>query len=209
VVVVGQYAVGKSSIIKQLTDQQFSDGQVATIGVEFREKVIDDVNLQIWDIAGQQRASFLVTQYYRHALCAVIVADVTKMGMQYQHETIQWRDDVLQKATPPPGYQLDDGQLPLFIVFNKIDLLPAGPERDNVMQHWREFASDHGFTRAYFTSAKDYASVLEVFRNVADVVAKIPQLRVDTTRRPADILGRNQNGSGSPPGAKSGDKCPC
>lgn len=106
VVVVGDYAVGKTSLIRQLTTRQFSMQSAATIGVEFKEHRLDNCVLQIWDVAGQSAASSMTKQYYRFATAAAVVADVTKESSFAV--ALEWRHDIITKmssatASSPAG----------------------------------------------------------------------------------------------------------
>lgn len=54
---VGDSAVGKSSLLLRFADNEFNDNYMATIGVDFRFKSVTvcnrTVKMQIWDTAGQ------------------------------------------------------------------------------------------------------------------------------------------------------------
>ena len=71
ILIIGESGVGKSSLLLRFTDDQFDPDQEATIGVDFKVKVIDNhgnrVKLAIWDTAGQERFRTLTPSYYRGA----------------------------------------------------------------------------------------------------------------------------------------------
>ena len=79
---VGDSAVGKSSIITRFCDDEFQEDTSPTIGVDYRSKIMDvndsDVKVIIWDTAGQERFRTITNIYYRgtHGLC--MVYDVTR-----------------------------------------------------------------------------------------------------------------------------------
>ncbi|XP_063211025.1 ras-related protein Rab-18-B-like isoform X1 [Chroicocephalus ridibundus] len=79
---VGDSAVGKSSLLLRFTDGAFDPGLKPTVGVDFKVKkmVIDGhaVQLAIWDTAGQERFRTLTPSYYRGAQGVVLVYDVTR-----------------------------------------------------------------------------------------------------------------------------------
>ena len=79
--IIGDTASGKSSIMNRFTDNTFTDDFMGTIGVDFKFKniVIDncDVKIQIWDTAGQERFRTITKTYYRGAHGVIIVYDVT------------------------------------------------------------------------------------------------------------------------------------
>ncbi|KAF3443210.1 hypothetical protein FNV43_RR12891 [Rhamnella rubrinervis] len=79
--------VGKSNLLSRFTRNEFSLESKSTIGVEFATRSIhvDDkvVKAQIWDTAGQERYRAITSAYYRGAVGALLVYDVTR------HETRQ------------------------------------------------------------------------------------------------------------------------
>lgn len=96
VVIVGDYGVGKTSLIRQLTQRQFLTNSGTTIGVEFKEHRFPNAVLQIWDIAGQQYMSSMTRQYYRWASAAIVCVDVTKDSTF--EVALDWRRDVMEKV---------------------------------------------------------------------------------------------------------------
>jgi small GTP-binding protein len=82
IVVVGPSGVGKTAIVTQLVSHTFKDQTPLTIGVEFKSFTVqaDDqsVKLQIWDTAGQERFRSVSKAYFRGAVGAVLVFDVTQ-----------------------------------------------------------------------------------------------------------------------------------
>jgi len=100
VLVVGDIGVGKTSIIKRYVHNIFSMHYKATIGVDFALKVINwdprtVVRLQLWDIAGQERFGNMTRVYYKEAVGAFVVFDVTRVGT---FEAVQkWKNDIIAK----------------------------------------------------------------------------------------------------------------
>ncbi|XP_074578974.1 ras-related protein Rab11B-like isoform X2 [Curcuma longa] len=81
-VLIGDSGVGKSSLLSRFTRNEFSLESKSTIGVEFatrsirvNEKVI---KAQIWDTAGQERYRAITSAYYRGAVGALVVYDITR-----------------------------------------------------------------------------------------------------------------------------------
>ena len=66
---VGDSAVGKSSLLLRFADNEFNENYMITIGVDFRFKSINVnnkiVKMQIWDTAGQERFRTIVNTYYK------------------------------------------------------------------------------------------------------------------------------------------------
>lgn len=81
-VLIGDSGVGKSNLISRFAKDEFRLDSKPTIGVEFayrnikvRDKLI---KAQIWDTAGQERFRAITSSYYRGALGAMLVYDITK-----------------------------------------------------------------------------------------------------------------------------------
>lgn len=80
-VLLGESAVGKSSLVLRFVKGQFHEYQESTIGAAFLTQTIclDDatVKFEIWDTAGQERYHSLAPMYYRGAQAAIVVYDIT------------------------------------------------------------------------------------------------------------------------------------
>jgi small GTP-binding protein len=125
VLVVGDVCTGKTSLIRRYVHGFFSPEHRTTVGVDFALKSVklednnsrsgDCVSLQLWDIAGQERFHGLSRVYYRDALAALVVFDLTHRASL--DSAIRWVADiqdkvVLRDATP----------IPVILVANKSDL---------------------------------------------------------------------------------------
>ncbi|CAD6271571.1 unnamed protein product [Miscanthus lutarioriparius] len=82
VVLIGDSGVGKSNLLSRFTKNEFSLESKSTIGVEFatRSLQVDGkvIKAQIWDTAGQERYRAITSAYYRGAVGALLVYDVTR-----------------------------------------------------------------------------------------------------------------------------------
>ena len=82
IVLIGDSGVGKSNILWRFTDHKFSVDSKATLGVEFASKALKigerSIIAQIWDTAGQERYRSITKTYYKEAVGALIVYDITK-----------------------------------------------------------------------------------------------------------------------------------
>ncbi|XP_061665029.1 ras-related protein Rab-38-like [Syngnathoides biaculeatus] len=155
VLVVGDLGVGKTSIIQRYVHRVFSQRYRATVGVDFALKVLrwdrgTVVHLQLWDIAGQERYGNLTRVYYKDAVGALVVFDVTRIST-FQ-AVLKWKGDLDSKVA------LSDGRpVPAVLLANKCDqrrlgLCPKLPELEN-------FSRDYGFVDCFETSAKDDTDV--------------------------------------------------
>merc|ERR1712070_470664 len=82
VVLIGDSGVGKSNLLTRFTRDEFKQDSKSTIGVEFATKTITVdkkvIKAQIWDTAGQERYRAITSAYYRGAVGALLVYDITK-----------------------------------------------------------------------------------------------------------------------------------
>ncbi|KAJ4969924.1 hypothetical protein NE237_003023 [Protea cynaroides] len=82
IVLIGDSGVGKSNILSRFTRNEFCLDSKSTIGVEFATKTLQvdgkTVKAQIWDTAGQERYRAITSAYYRGAVGALLVYDITK-----------------------------------------------------------------------------------------------------------------------------------
>lgn len=151
--VIGDLGVGKTSIIKRYVHQIFSHYYRATIGVDFALKVIQwdnntVIRLQLWDIAGQERYGNMTRVYYREAVGALVVFDVTRASTF--EAVLKWKDDLDSKVT------LNHGRpVPAVLLANKSDQLPPhSPKLDT-------FCRENGFVGWFETSAKENTNIDE------------------------------------------------
>ncbi|XP_037543301.1 ras-related protein Rab-38 [Nematolebias whitei] len=155
VLVIGDLGVGKTSIIRRYVHQTFSSNYRATIGVDFALKVLnwdsETVRLQLWDIAGQERFGNMTRVYYREAMGAFIVFDVTRPTTF--EAVIKWKEDLDSKV------MLADGQsIATVLLVNKCD---QGRELTNNGIKMDQFCKEHGFVGWFETSAKDNLNINE------------------------------------------------
>jgi small GTP-binding protein len=113
--ILGDFAVGKTSLVRRFVHQQFSDKYLTTVGVKVDTKpvALDDgraLKLAIWDIAGTDTPTERFLRYARGAAGFLLVADATRA------ETLECcaelRDAVIARLGP----------LPHVLLINKCDL---------------------------------------------------------------------------------------
>ncbi|KAF3485600.1 hypothetical protein F2Q69_00055398 [Brassica cretica] len=115
VVLIGDSGVGKSNLLSRFTKNEFSLESKSTIGVEFatRSLNVDDkvIKAQIWDTAGQERYRAITSAYYRGAVGALLVYDVTRHSTFENVET--WLKELRNHTDP---------NIVVMLVGNKSDL---------------------------------------------------------------------------------------
>ena len=82
IVLVGESGVGKTNLLSRFSRNEFNLESKATIGVEFDTKRIEHegeiIKAQIWDTAGQERFRAITSAYYKGAMGALLVYDISK-----------------------------------------------------------------------------------------------------------------------------------
>jgi Ras-related protein Rab-11A len=151
---VGETGAGKTSFANRLVDNDFSYLYESTIGVDFRckMKTLDNntvIKSHIWDTAGQEKFTSIITNYYKGIAGAIIVFDVTKRASFDRVEF--WRKEIAK-------YRNSTDPMVILIVANKIDRL----DRVISTREAREYALKHNFLFAE-SSCKDNINVEEAF----------------------------------------------
>ena len=165
VCVIGDFAVGKSSLIRRYVLNEFSTDYHATLGVNIH-KYSDDVsthgggtealNLIIWDVEGGEPDSGKVETYLQGAAGAIVVGDVTRPD---HAASMAGHAALFQKLRP--------GR-PVIFAINKIDLLDGTPETSEGIGLANEFG-----TETVYTSAADGTAVPELFRTLGTRILQI------------------------------------
>ncbi|XP_022771555.1 ras-related protein RABA5b [Durio zibethinus] len=115
IVLIGDSAVGKSNLLSRFARNEFDNNSKATIGVEFQTQVVEidgkEVKAQIWDTAGQERFRAVTSAYYRGAVGALIVYDISR---RTSFDSIKrWLDELTTHC---------DSTVARMLVGNKCDL---------------------------------------------------------------------------------------
>jgi small GTP-binding protein len=172
IVAAGATSVGKSSIIKRLISGSFESNISGTTGADFFTYNCpidgDTIRLQIWDTAGQERFHSISKSYFRSAVGAILVYDITSLTSF--DSLMDWLPD-LQALALPNAY--------ILLVGNKVDLEAERTVAPGVV---REFAEMHGLETVE-TSAFNGKGVTEAFARLAFEVHARAKLNVPV--RPA------------------------
>ncbi|MFW9853561.1 MAG: Rab family GTPase [Candidatus Thorarchaeota archaeon] len=160
IVLIGDGAVGKTSIRRRYMGEGFRTDFLATMGADFaflRTKIDDyDVNWQIWDLAGQPAFRNVMKAYYKGAFGALAVYDIT------QPKTLDsidvWIAEVRERAETFP-------ELPVVLIGNKIDLREEVTSSLKTVQGFAKAkALNSGFVE---TSAKTGEAIEDAFEMLA------------------------------------------
>ncbi len=161
VCLVGEIAVGKTSLVRRYTVGSFDERYTTTLGINLSKKVLDlppsrgdppaRLELIVFDIMGQRKLRELLTEsYFKGTQGLLAVCDVTR------RETLEELPNWIEMAKEVAG------RVPLVIAANKMDL--AGDSRfgeSDVSQVARAYEGEW-----LTTSAKTGANVEEAFRRL-------------------------------------------
>lgn len=163
VLVIGDFGVGKTSLIRRYTEGVFNPAYKITIGVDFSLKHLvwnkKHITLQLWDIAGHERFGYMTRVYYKYATAAVIVFDLSRPATL--HSVLKWKEDLCAKVSQPNGRPL-----PVLLVANKCDL-EAHPYNARFLS---AFCQEHGLAGWFPTSAKENININEAMRCLVEEV---------------------------------------
>jgi len=124
-VLLGEAAVGKSSLVLRFVSNEFQANKEPTIGAAFLTQKcrLEDrvLRYEIWDTAGQERFHSLAPMYYRNAQAAVVVYDVTKAPTLEKAKS--WVKELQRQANP---------NIVIALVGNKLDLVSSGADSASV-----------------------------------------------------------------------------
>lgn len=162
VCLLGDFAVGKTSLVRRFVHNRFEDKYLSTIGVKVSSKRFVmgkdnhqvDLTLMIWDLAGGEEFNHMRASYLRGAAGALLVCDMTRAETLHRLQT--YVDDLAQIHQ----------QTPLVIAANKIDLTEQ-------FQLTEEQVADvaHNIDAPYFlTSAKRGDEVDTAFRLLGQMI---------------------------------------
>mmetsp|Transcript_2318 Transcript_2318/g.1661 ORF Transcript_2318/g.1661 Transcript_2318/m.1661 type:complete len:219 (-) Transcript_2318:48-704(-) len=205
VVLIGDSGVGKSNLLSRFTRNEFNLESKSTIGVEFATKSIQvdgkTIKAQIWDTAGQERYRAITSAYYRGAVGALLVYDISK---QSTFENVdRWLKELKDHA---------ESNIVIMLVGNKSDL-----------KHKRAVATEDAMAFAernnlafIETSALDSTGVDEAFRQILTEIYRLMYQRAiaaegqkggEAMRGERLNVNGNKKGKGKQPPPSNGACC--
>jgi len=182
-VLLGEAAVGKSSLVLRFVNNDFQPNKEPTIGAAFLTQKCQlpnrTIKFEIWDTAGQERFASLAPMYYRNAQSALVVYDLTKPSSLVKAR--HWVAELQRQASPG---------IVIALVGNKLDLCDEdtsatrtdeqseqeggegdvdGNARRVGIREAKAFADEENLL-FFETSAKSGHNVSEVFTAIANAI---------------------------------------
>ncbi len=159
VCVVGDFAVGKTSVVERFVNNHFSEKYLSTVGVKIDTKEIAFADqgivqkLVIWDVAGSDRFSHAEFAYLRGAQGYIFVADGTRPA------TLGAAADLGEQIAQQYG------AVPSVLLVNKRDLTAEWDVSDD-----RIAALEASWKYVYLTSAKSGDGVEHALTRLAEMI---------------------------------------
>ncbi len=144
ILLLGDFSVGKTSLVRRYVDGAFDDKYLTTIGVKISKKMFNiegiESEMLIWDVEGSTPSKKISLGYYKGASGAIFVADITRRDTV---NNLKEHIDIFLNENPDAKY---------LIAYNKSDML-NDIARENIVLDENTF----------FTSAKEDSNVEELF----------------------------------------------
>lgn len=149
---VGDFAVGKTSLTQKFVNNVFSEKYLTTIGVKIDTVEVDGTKLIIWDVAGRDSLSPINASYLVGAAGLVLVADGTRSN------TIENLNDIWTTVRDRTG------DVPVVVAINKSDV-DGFDINEEMVEQFRSVGWD-----VYCTSAREGHNVPEMFARLVEKI---------------------------------------
>ena len=167
VCLVGEIAVGKTSLIRRYVQNMFDDHYIMTIGTKISKRSVEvsevrgaedvTIDMTIWDIMGEKGFRQLLKDAYFYGANGILaVCDRTRMNTLSDLD--DWIDHVLRVV----------GEIPVLVAVNKADLAEQAAFDDDAV---RAFAKAYNAPWSY-TSAKTGENVADAFEAIGRAMAE-------------------------------------
>ncbi|MGB7441337.1 MAG: Rab family GTPase [Coleofasciculaceae cyanobacterium] len=168
VCLLGDFSVGKTSLVRRFVERQFSDQYLSTVGVKISQKTVAgqvtpqqgkvDVQMLIWDLEGNTKFKAITPMYLRGASSALVVADLSRQV------TIEHIPNHIQGflSVNPHGF--------VIIALNKADKFTEDELKKALNS--LQLQQQDKVIDIYLTSAKTGSSVDSMFQKLADKMSE-------------------------------------
>lgn len=160
---VGEFAVGKTSLIRRFVERQFEDKYLSTVGVKISKKTLMlplagqsapvEFQLVIWDLEGQTKFEAIAPSYLQGAGGAIVVGAVDRPATL---DNLQNQIQLFAAINP---------NRPVIVALNKSDLLSSDQQRSHLQAS--RAGLDAKIIDCQLTSAKNGDNVDKLFETLA------------------------------------------
>jgi len=152
---IGDFAVGKTSLVTRFVRQTYTDKYLTTVGVKVDTKMVtladgQEIKLILWDIAGNNALTSTTASYLRGAAGFLLVVDGTRL--QTWHSALELREAVVAQL----------GEKPFVVLLNKADLVEQWEIKDDLIEEKQQLG-----WQVLSTSAKTGENVEAAFLDLA------------------------------------------
>jgi Ras-related protein Rab-8A len=168
---LGDMAVGKTSLMMRLTDDEFNLNIIGTAGIDLKKKTLniegEDVKVLIYDTAGHDRFRLIAKSQYKGSNGIVLIYDIT--DRKTFDNVTRWMEDIKENT---------DSQVEVMLVGNKID-----KANDRIVNSEEGQALGQKFGVSFVeTSAKTGEGVntafLNIVKNIYHKIKEVPKVEV-------------------------------
>jgi small GTP-binding protein len=184
ILIIGDSGTGKTSLVNLYVYGKFNKVHKPTIVGTFQNKNYDyygkQLKLTLWDIAGnywfigltyspflgQDRLGGVSKLFWRDAVGAVVVCDVTRP--ETLENAILWKQQMEDYISGDPSME----KIPFVLAINKMDLVEDNEDRKTSQEYYNSFSKTNGFSAAIKTSAKENMNVDETFSALVESIVR-------------------------------------
>ena len=157
IVLLGESAVGKTSIIQRFTNDTFDLNCISSLSAQFNSKTIkvngETIKFDVWDTAGQEKYRSLARIFYKDAKVIIFVYDITNLK-SFQEIQNYWYSETKDSC---------DNDVIYALVGNKSDLYEKEEVNEIDAQKYAEEINAIFKT----TSALSNVGINNLFENIA------------------------------------------
>ena len=192
-IILGDAAVGKTSLFKKLTTEQFDPKVISTIGIDKRTLSIvintedegeKDLDIYLFDTAGEERYRTISVSYFRDSKGLLMMYDITK------NESFQNIEDWLKNIKESLG---DNDDYLMILLGNKLDLVNINKdEREVDTEEAKNFCEKNNIFWGGECSVKDIAieDLKNMFKSFIEEIYK--KVGHNVVRRNSSVLMRSK-----------------
>ena len=164
---LGDFNVGKTSLVRRFVEDKFSDRYLSTVGVKVSRKSVNirtdrdlqQVDLLVWDLEGNTKFKSITPSYLKGASGSIIVADLSRSSTL---KNLNQHIKLFLEVNP---------QGSVVIALNKADLIPQ-EKLERLVENYRSYNFDR-IVSIYTTSAKTGENVDAIFNELATAVTSV------------------------------------